>query len=389
MKSVFVFPPLRKHQAGQHDQSTHGSWSNLSEKERLTQEKITNIKTQEPSADGEFTGGVEATYESKNGQKIRLTHDNFKYPDGKIEMETSASVSIDGGFKQVGFLTSSRSSNFSGDATIDSIFVESDYQRMGIATAMLTIARNYSQDKIQINHSFSLTEDAEGWAGIVKHLAGQHDQQSHGNWASEAGIPIPKNPDGTFVEAVFPKDFHKKLTEKEFQSVGNYQHDGYKEINKVLRNPKNFEEPYQQYMSSTIEAIDSAIVKAGEVVPDNTAVFRVVHDKFFMGAPVLGVPPIEIGSVITDKGYTSTTMIDLSKLTQDEKSSYARSNKMLIRIDLGKNKSGLAVNSIYENTNKVGLFTLQEREFLLPRGTSFEYAGFDKVNKIHVLKRLP
>ena len=27
MKSVFVFPPLRKHQAGQHDQSTHGSWA--------------------------------------------------------------------------------------------------------------------------------------------------------------------------------------------------------------------------------------------------------------------------------------------------------------------------------------------------------------------------
>jgi hypothetical protein len=27
MKSVFVFPPLRKHQAGQHDQTTHGSWA--------------------------------------------------------------------------------------------------------------------------------------------------------------------------------------------------------------------------------------------------------------------------------------------------------------------------------------------------------------------------
>ena len=27
MKTVFVFPPLRKHRAGQHDQSTHGSWA--------------------------------------------------------------------------------------------------------------------------------------------------------------------------------------------------------------------------------------------------------------------------------------------------------------------------------------------------------------------------
>ena len=27
MKTVFVFPPVRKHLAGQHDQSTHGSWA--------------------------------------------------------------------------------------------------------------------------------------------------------------------------------------------------------------------------------------------------------------------------------------------------------------------------------------------------------------------------
>jgi hypothetical protein len=223
---------------------------------------------------------------------------------------------------------------------------------------------------------------------LRKHQAGKHDQSSHGNWASESGIPIPENPDGTLLEAVFSKDFYKELTEKEIQSVGNYQGDGYKEINKTLRFPEKNAKGLE-FWSETIEGIDSAIVKAGEVIPDNTSVFRVVPSNFFMGAPVLGVPPKEIGSVITDKGYTSTTMIDLSKLTFDEKSSYARSNKMVIRIDLGKNKSGLAVNSIYENYNKVSLFTLQEREFLLPRGTSFEYAGFDQVNKIHVLKRLP
>jgi hypothetical protein len=37
MKSVFVFPPLRKHLAGQHDQTSHGSWA--TGKDAITREE--------------------------------------------------------------------------------------------------------------------------------------------------------------------------------------------------------------------------------------------------------------------------------------------------------------------------------------------------------------
>jgi putative metallohydrolase (TIGR04338 family) len=35
---------------------------------------------------------------------------------------------------------------------------------------------------MKISHSFSLTDDAKGWSGVVKHQ--EHDQSSHGNWAT-------------------------------------------------------------------------------------------------------------------------------------------------------------------------------------------------------------
>ena len=40
MKSVFVFPPLRKHLAGQHDQSSHGSWAG----EKLDEKRVALVK---------------------------------------------------------------------------------------------------------------------------------------------------------------------------------------------------------------------------------------------------------------------------------------------------------------------------------------------------------
>ena len=59
---------------------------------------------------------------------------------------------------------------------------------------------------------------------IQKH--GEHDQSTHGAWATGAGTPIPVNPN-SFVEDVFPKDFYTQLTDKEITGVANYQLTGY------------------------------------------------------------------------------------------------------------------------------------------------------------------
>ena len=185
--------PVLKH--GEHDQKTHGSWANSSErsaKEIEVQQRITQIEHQSypVDEDGMSSNRVTAIYETKDGTKIKLLHDNEKTADGDILMTTKAYLFVEGGVKQIADLESSRSKNVISEAgaVIDRIQVEPEYQRLGIATAMLNLARSYSQDGIKIEHSFSLTDDAKGWSGIVKHLQGQHDQQTHGRWA-DSGLP--------------------------------------------------------------------------------------------------------------------------------------------------------------------------------------------------------
>jgi GNAT superfamily N-acetyltransferase len=179
--------PVFKHQ--EHDQSTHGSWANSSErsaKEIEVQRRITQIEHQSypVDEDGMASNRVTAIYETKDGTKIKLLHDNEITADGDISMTTKAYVFVPGGVKQIADLESSRSKNVIPEvgATIDRILVEPEYQRQGIATAMLNFARSYSQDNIKIDHSFSLTDDAKGWSAVVKHE--EHDQKTHGSWAT-------------------------------------------------------------------------------------------------------------------------------------------------------------------------------------------------------------
>lgn len=179
--------PVIKHQ--EHDQSTHGSWANSSErsaKEIEIQQRITQVehKSYPVDDDGMLSNRVTAIYETKDGTKIKLLHDNEKTADGNISMTTKAYLFVEGGVKEIADLESSRANNVLPEvgAMIDRIQVQPEYKRQGIATAMLNFARSYSQDGIKIEHSFSLTDDAKGWSGVVKHQ--EHDQSSHGNWAT-------------------------------------------------------------------------------------------------------------------------------------------------------------------------------------------------------------
>jgi GNAT superfamily N-acetyltransferase len=179
--------PVIKHQ--EHDQSSHGSWANSSERsatEIEVQQRITQIehKSYPTDEDGMSSNRVTAIYETKDGTKIKLLHDNEKTSDGDISMTTKAYLFVDGGVKEIADLESTRPNNRvpEAGAIIDRIQVQPEYKRQGIATAMLNFARSYSQDGIKIEHSFSLTDDAKGWSAVVKH--GEHDQSSHGNWAT-------------------------------------------------------------------------------------------------------------------------------------------------------------------------------------------------------------
>lgn len=182
--------PVIKHQ--EHDQSTHGSWANSSErsaKEIEVQQRITDVKVgsferdKYDDDDKNLYQKIEAKYKTKDGKTYLLSQENIKTPDGNniIEVfsyEPKTLASGKPGRKQIGSLgTEGRDSSI-----IDGVYVEEEHQRQGLATAMLNMARTYAPGNMKISHSFSLTDDAKGWSGVVKHQ--EHDQSSHGNWAT-------------------------------------------------------------------------------------------------------------------------------------------------------------------------------------------------------------
>jgi hypothetical protein len=192
MSITITFPlgykPVLKH--GDHDQTDHGAWATQgSEKEKEIHERITDVKTggyerdKYDEDDKNLYQKIEAKYKTKDNKTYLLSQENIKTPDGNNIIEVRAYepktlASGKEGRKQIGSLgTEGRESSI-----IDGVYVDEEYQRQGIATAMLNMARTYAPDNMKISHSFSLTEDAKGWSSVVKH--GDHDQSSHGNWAT-------------------------------------------------------------------------------------------------------------------------------------------------------------------------------------------------------------
>jgi GNAT superfamily N-acetyltransferase len=192
MSITITFPvgykPVLKH--GDHDQTDHGAWATEgSAKEKEIHERITDVKTSDyerdkyDEEDKNLYQKIEAKYKTKDGKTYLLSQENIKTPDGNNIIEVRAYepktlASGKQGGKQIGSLgTEGRTSSI-----IDGVYVDEEYQRQGIATAMLNMARTYAPDNMKISHSFSLTDDAKGWSSVVKH--GDHDQSSHGSWAT-------------------------------------------------------------------------------------------------------------------------------------------------------------------------------------------------------------
>ena len=249
---------------------------------------VTNVQVQTypPDENGEISSRVTGEFKTKSGDTVKLIHDNTKLSDGTIEMETVASVVVPGGAKQIGYLNASRGpkSFEQYGATIDSVSVDKEYRREGIASAMLGFARTYSQDGVKIDHSFSLTDDAKAWADVFKYNP-NHDARGRfttgGGSGAGAGAPagagagiVPPAPgsgdyltadeatltEGTFDEetqgdelaAVYEDRYNFKdgkpigTTKDEMDALDHYSRNGYKEINGNLRGDVKTEIDYEE-----------------------------------------------------------------------------------------------------------------------------------------------
>ena len=395
MSITIAFPlgykPVLKH--GDHDQTDHGAWATQgSEKEKEIHERITDIKTGDyerdkyDEEDKNLYQKIEAKYKTKDDKTYLLWQENIKTPEGNNIIEVRAYEpktlrSGKEGRKQIGSLaTEGRNSSI-----IDGVYVDEEHQRQGIATAMLNMARTYAPDNMKISHSFSLTDDAKGWSSVVKH--GEHDQSSHGSWASGNFNEIydGEKTQNTYFDTYGIKTDGSKepvgITRGEIEALNFYTGDGYKDINNSARfGVVHPEESVEAIIQDRISNLDTVIEEEPEFFGDKN-LYR-VFDKSITDT-------LEVGDVLTDKGFMSTTRVDI---TRQEGLEVLQNLQMIRTTDdtpsillpsESKKGKGLAVD--YLKNSVVDLFdnvstANNEREILLPRNTSLKFMGYKTVS---------
>jgi len=231
-----------------------------------------------------------------------------------------------------------------------------------------------------------------GYKPVLKH--GEHDQSSHGSWASGNFDEETQGEEaqGNYFDKYGIKTDGSKdpvgISRDEIRSLNDYTADGYEKINGYLRGTQTslWEEGsyYNQedigINNNRVADIDKLIEEAPEFFGDKN-LYR-VFDKSITDT-------LEVGDVLTDKGFMSTTRVDITReeglevlqnlqmirTTDDTPSvilpSESKKGKGLA-VDYMKN----AVSNLFENVSTAN----NEREVLLPRNTSLKFMGYNTVS---------
>jgi hypothetical protein len=282
-----------------------------------------------------------------------------------------------------------------------------------------------------------------GYKPVFKH--GEHDQSTHGSWAS-GNFDEETEYDGaasTYGERYgIDKDGNKVgVTAEEHNAIDDYSQNGYRRMNEFLRRGETpppldinraifyvqndaemylealaeygeanglesgWEEnpPYltaiddavRAYAESgneritefhrenvdyatentrkSVEALDSLIDKSPVLFGDKT-LYRVFSDKALEG--------LEEGSIMTDKGFLSTTRIDVTQEGQSSARTWMGgiSNTpdtvgVILPNSSGTGK-GLAVDIYRTVVDDTSTVSDSEKEVLLPRGTPLKFLGY-------------
>jgi hypothetical protein len=189
---------------------------------------------------------------------------------------------------------------------------------------------------------------------VLKHE--EHDQSTHGSWA-----------DGSTSNTISENEFYATYQGLKLEDMEEYKLNWYTQKGVQLNNELRSNKTDPALIEKAVKEIDSAIEKAPKF--PNREVYRVAPSFLSKG--------MEVGTVIQDLGYQSTTIADLSK---PENGSLLRmlggissGEKSLIRINLGSKGTGIYLPAVTRDS-----VAAQEREFLLPRNTKLRYTGNEK-----------
>ena len=239
-----------------------------------------------------------------------------------------------------------------------------------------------------------------GYKPVLKH--GDHDQSSHGNWALgnfDEETDGADAQDSYFSRYGLKTDGTKEpvgVSREELSSLDFYTGDGYLNINSFFRQGQDKLDMKDDVLFDrlTIDGknLDKLIDEAPEIFGDKN-LFRVYSENVMSS--------IKEGDVVTDKGYLSTTRIDITnpsnrddleflQVIQESKDVPA----VILPSPSGKGK-GLAVdylkNSVQDSPRVTNVATSnREKEVLLPRSTPLKFKGYKEVGdlKVAVFQRM-
>jgi hypothetical protein len=212
---------------------------------------------------------------------------------------------------------------------------------------------------------------------VAKHQ--EHDQSSHGNWAT--GDSLPEGIGYTESEVVY-HDYYGS-TPEQGPYVEDYTMNAYGPINTYLRTNKWEEDNESGIQKSELpeyrRALDNAINRTE--APRDMLLYRGTSgvDKF---------DTLKEGDVFTDKGYVSTTTKPdqlwdfMSTATGGRYDSRPVEKGYVLQVTVPKGSKVLSVNKYFKDVSEAyGPTALirEENEHILPRGTKFRVDSIGSV----------
>jgi hypothetical protein len=339
----------------------------------------------------------EPTYAETYGELIRLKLDkSAKLVEGEIAWSKAFSLfdkesSLDMP-TILDRITSGKMDNFSDSDIANVYWAAKGYDGFSVYATGRQEVVLFNSDKLTVNR-------ADIGSAVKKHQ--EHDQSTHGNWALSENYPDLLTL-GTFEEEfeydpalmVYSERYGVDKDGKivgvetfEHDGIDYYSQEGYKKINSYLRNPRGVEDEYSiKFLQQHIDGLDSLIDKAPDMFGDKT-LFRVVDDFV--------LAKLTPGDTLRDKGFLSTTRIDITKDTDTRMALDLYESPDTVAVILpspNKSGKGIAVDLYRTSVNDTSSVSDREKEVLLPRNTDLLFLGYRRgigsEDKVAVFQRV-
>lgn len=212
-----------------------------------------------------------------------------------------------------------------------------------------------------------------------KHLAGEHDQKTHGSWAGNFS-----DQDRIKAELAYSEQYEIEAPPSILvDTVADYVEYGYKTMNGFLRGKLgefelSGENP--QSLKRKISDLDRMIDEAPKVIGYNN-LYRVVSNKV--------LESLNEGDVLIDKGFLSTTRANIIDKTERrtlemlQDISSSKDSVMVILPTKQGGDRGLMPDLLFESiqSSHSPSQTQREREVILPRDTQLKFMGYEEIER--------